>query len=108
MGEPLEITDQNFKAEILDSEIPALVDFGAVWCPPCRALEPVIKDLAGEYEARVKIGKLNVDNSRETAAQFGIMSVPTMIFFKMGQEIDRLVGLKSKETIKAKIDTLLG
>jgi thioredoxin 1 len=108
MGEPLEITDANFKSEILDSEIPAVVDFGAVWCPPCRALEPIIKDLAGEYEGRVKIGKVNVDISRETAGQFGIMSVPTLIFFEKGQEIDRMVGLKSKDTIKAKLDTLLG
>jgi len=107
MGEPLEITDANFKSEILDSEIPAVVDFGAVWCPPCRALEPIIKDLAGEYEGRVKIGKVNVDISRETAGQFGIMSVPTLIFFEKGQEIDRMVGLKSKDTIKAKLDTLL-
>jgi thioredoxin 1 len=107
MGEPLEITDANFKSEILDSEIPAVVDFGAVWCPPCRALEPVIKDLAVEYEARVKIGKVNVDISRETAGQFGIMSVPTLIFFKSGQEIDRMVGLKSKDTLRAKIDELL-
>jgi len=107
MGEPLEITDANFKSEILDSEIPAVVDFGAVWCPPCRALEPIIKDLSGEYEGRVKIGKVNVDISRETAGQFGIMSVPTLIFFEKGQEIDRMVGLKSKDTIKAKLDTLL-
>ena len=108
MGEPLEITDVNFKTEILESAIPAVVDFGAVWCPPCRALEPIIKDLAGEYEGRVKIGKMNVDINRETAGQFGIMSVPTLVFFKMGQEIDRMVGLKSKDTIKVKIDGLLG
>jgi len=107
MEEPLEITDANFKTEILDSDIPAMVDFGAVWCPPCRALEPIIKDLAGEYSGRVKIGKVNVDTCRETAGQFGIMNVPTIIFFNKGLEIERMVGLKSKETIKAKLDTLM-
>jgi len=107
MGNPLEITDENFKSEILESELPALVDFGASWCPPCRALEPIIKDLVDEFEGQVKIGSVNVDTCRETAGKYGIMNVPTLIFFKGGQEVDRIVGLGPKEVIKVKIQTLL-
>jgi thioredoxin 1 len=107
MGKPVEITDQNFEAEVLKSETPALVDFSAEWCPPCRALEPIIEDLVDEYAGRVKIGTVNVDTSRETAGKFGIMSVPTMILFKAGKEADRIVGMVSKENIMTKIDSLL-
>jgi thioredoxin 1 len=107
MGEPLEITDRNFKSEILESDIPALVDFGAEWCPPCRALEPVIKGLVDDYAGKVKIGRVNVDAARSIAGQFGIMSVPTLIFFKKGAEIDRMVGFGSKDAIKEKIEDML-
>lgn len=107
MGEPVEVTDRNFKSEILESAIPALVDFGAEWCPPCRALEPVIKDLVDDYSGKMKIGKVNVDSSRSIAGQYGIMSVPTLIFFKNGSEVDRMVGFGSKDAIMEKIDALL-
>lgn len=107
MGEPIEVTDRNFKSEILESDIPALVDFGAEWCPPCRALEPVIKTLVDDYDGKVKIGKVNVDASRSIAGQYGIMSVPTLVFFKQGAEIDRMVGFGSKDAIKEKIEAML-
>ncbi|MBN1902110.1 thioredoxin [Candidatus Sumerlaeota bacterium] len=107
MGEPIEITDRNFKNEILDSTIPALVDFGAEWCPPCRAIEPIIKALVDEYAGRVKIGSSDVDASRSVAGQFGIMSIPTLIFFKKGEEIDRIIGYVPKDAIREKIDALL-
>ena len=107
MGEPVEITDENFEQEIVKSVIPAVVDFGAVWCPPCRQLEPVIKELADDYAGRVKIGTVNVDNCRETAGKFGIMSVPTVILFKDGQEVDRIMGYKPKDALKTRIDALL-
>lgn len=107
MGHPVEITDDNFQKEIIESSLPAVVDFGATWCPPCRALEPIIEQLVDEFEGQVKIGAVNVDNCRDTAGKYGIMSVPTVIFFKNGQEIERLVGLSPKDVMKVKIQTLL-
>lgn len=107
MGHPVEITDENFQKEIIESPLPAIVDFGATWCPPCRALEPIIEQLVDEFEGQVKIGAVNVDNCRDTAGKFGIMSVPTVIFFKNGQEIERLIGLSPKDVMKVKIQTLL-
>ena len=107
MGEPLEINDENFESEILQSPMHAMVDFGAVWCPPCRSLEPIIKELVDDYKDKVKIGAVNVDNSRDTAGKYGIMSVPTMIFFKEGKEVDRITGLSPKDVIKTKLDMLL-
>ncbi|HQH12218.1 MAG TPA: thioredoxin [Candidatus Sumerlaeota bacterium] len=107
MGHPVEITDENFQKEIIESQLPAVVDFGATWCPPCRALEPIMEQLVDEFEGQVKIGAVNVDNCRNTAGKYGIMSVPTVIFFKNGQEVERLVGLSPKDVMKVKIQTLL-
>lgn len=107
MGKPIEITDENFEQEILQSDKPAMVDFGAPWCPPCRALEPIVDELVDEYEGKIKIGAVNVDNCRETAGKFGIMSVPTIIFFKDGQEADRMVGLSPKDVLKTKIESFI-
>jgi len=107
MGEPLEVTDRNFKEEIIGSDIPAVVDFGAEWCPPCRVLEPILKELVDEYQGKVKIGSVNVDNCREIAGDYGIMSVPTLIFFKNGEEVDRVIGLGPKDALKEKFNSLL-
>ena len=107
MGNPVEITDQTFQSEILDGESPAMVDFGAPWCPPCRSLEPIIEELVDEFGDKVTIGAVNVDDCRETAGKYGIMSVPTIIFFKNGEEVERLVGLSPKDVIKTKIEMLL-
>ncbi|HRS00458.1 MAG TPA: thioredoxin [Candidatus Sumerlaeia bacterium] len=107
MGHPVEITDENFQKEIIESQLPAVVDFGATWCPPCRALEPIMEQLVDEFEGQVKIGAVNVDNCRNTAGKYGIMSVPTVIFFKNGQEVERMVGLSPKDVMKVKIQTLL-
>ena len=107
MGHPIVVTDDNFQKEILESDIPAMVDFGAPWCPPCRSLEPIIMDLVDEFIGQVKIGALNVDNSREIAGKYGIMSVPTIIFFKDGEEVDRIVGLSPRDVLKVKIQNLL-
>ncbi|HOE62948.1 MAG TPA: thioredoxin [Candidatus Sumerlaeota bacterium] len=107
MGHPVEITDENFQKEIIESQLPAVVDFGATWCPPCRALEPIMEQLVDEFEGQVKIGAVNVDNCRNTAGKYGIMSVPTVIFFKNGQEVERMVGLSPKDVMKVKIQTML-
>ena len=87
-----EFTDANFEAEVLKSELPTLVDFWAVWCGPCRAIAPVVEKLAGEYQGKVKCGKLDVDHNQCVAAQFGIKSIPTLLLFKGGRVVEQLIG----------------
>ena len=107
MGNAVELTDANFQAEVLQSEKPVVVDFSAAWCGPCRQLAPIIDDLAKEYAGRVKVGKLDIDQSQDIASRYGIRSVPTVLFFKSGQKVDTLVGLNSKSVYKAKIEGLV-
>ena len=87
-----EFTDANFEAEVLKSELPTLVDFWAVWCGPCRAIAPIVEKLAGEYQGKVKCGKLDVDHNQRVAAQFGIKSIPTLLLFKGGKVVEQLIG----------------
>jgi thioredoxin 1 len=96
-GSVLQLTDTNFKTEVLESSIPVLVDFWAPWCGPCRMLGPTIEELSREYDGKVKVCKLNTDESPETAGGFGISSIPTVLLFKNGQIVDRLVGLNPKK-----------
>jgi len=101
-------TAENFEKEVLQAEGPVLVDFWAPWCGPCRAMGPIIDELAEEYDGKgVKIGKMNVDESQSVAAQFGIMSIPTLILFNNGAAVDQMVGLQSKEQLKAKLSKLV-
>lgn len=93
----LEITDKNFEQEVLKSGLPVLVDFWAPWCQPCLIAGPVIEELAKEYEGKLKVGKLNVDENPQTAAKFGIMSIPTVVLFKDGEEVGRKIGFEGKE-----------
>ena len=102
----IQATEQSFENEI-KTEQPVIVDFWAEWCGPCRALTPVIEELAGEYEGRVKIMKVNVDENQAVAARFQIMSIPTLVFLKGGNEVEKLIGAHPKNTIKSKIDGLL-
>ena len=99
------ITDANF-AEIINTDKPVLVDFWATWCGPCRALAPVIEELANEYEGKAVVGKCNVDDCEDLPMNFGIRSIPTLLFFKNGQLVDRLVGAASKAVITQKLDSL--
>ncbi len=101
-------TDENFNAEVLKSTIPVLVDFTATWCAPCQWLAPVIEELAGEYQGKVKIGKLDIDQCGDTASRYGIMSVPTVISFRNGQPVETLVGLNTKSFYKDRINSLIG
>jgi thioredoxin 1 len=96
-GSVTQLTDSNFKEEVLDSSIPVLVDFWAPWCGPCRMLAPTIEELSREYDGRIKVCKMNTDDSPQTAGGFGISSIPTVLVFKNGQVVDRLVGLNPKK-----------
>lgn len=102
----LQFTDQNFEAEVLKSEKPVLVDFWAEWCGPCQVMGPIIEELAEEMKEKAKIGKLNVDENREMASKFGIMSIPTIIIFKNGKKVLQLVGVQSKEGLKEELEKL--
>ena len=102
-----QFTDANFAEEVLKSEVPVFVDFWAAWCGPCKMIGPVIEELAGDYQGKVKIGKLNVDENGKTAQEFGVMSIPTMILYKGGKEINRLVGFMPKANIAKVLDQAL-
>jgi len=95
----LEVTDANFDSEVIQSEIPVLVDFWAEWCAPCRMVSPVIEELAAEMAGRIKVGKLNVDLNRETAAKYDIMSIPTVILFEGGQVSKQVIGALPKDSL---------
>jgi thioredoxin 1 len=106
-GKAVEVTDSNFETTILNSEKPALVDFWAVWCGPCRIVGPIVEEIADEYHGRAVVGKLDVDSNRETAVKFGIQAIPTLLLVKDGQIADRIVGAVDKNSIKSKLDALL-
>lgn len=106
-GNVVHLNDQQFQAEVIDSASPVLVDFSAEWCGPCKALAPVIEELANDYDGRVKVAKLDIDENRQSAGQYGIQSVPTMIIFHNGQPVKKLVGLTPKDRIAAALDELL-
>lgn len=102
-----EISDNDFDRIISESELPVLVDFWAPWCGPCRMVAPVVEAVAQEYDGKLKVVKVNVDENPSTASSFGIMSIPTLGVFKDGQIVKRLVGYMPKETLKANLDRVL-
>ncbi|MBX6315038.1 MAG: thioredoxin [Isosphaeraceae bacterium] len=103
-GNVLEFTDANWKSEVLDSDQPVLVDFWAPWCGPCRMLAPTIEKLAADYQGRVKVGKMDTDQNVETPGSLRISSIPTVILFKGGQEVRRLVGVQPEAKFKQILD----
>lgn len=103
----LQITDASFEEVVLKSDKPVLVDFWATWCGPCRMLGPVIEELATEYEGRVVVGKVDVDNNQEFAAKYGVRNIPTVLVFKDGEVVGRQVGVAPKKTYTDALDSLL-
>ena len=100
-------TDQNFQNEVVKATQPVLVDFWAPWCGPCKMVSPVVEELAKEYTGKLKVGKLNVDDNQQVAGQFGIMSIPTLMFFKNGQVSKTIIGAQGKEALKKAVDEVL-
>ncbi|HOJ17884.1 MAG TPA: thioredoxin [Ignavibacteriaceae bacterium] len=107
MMKPAEFTDGNFKSEVIDSDIPVLVDFWAVWCGPCRMIAPIVEELAGEFEGRVKVGKLDVDNNQQSAMTYGVRSIPTLLIFKGGKVVNTIIGAVPKAKIVQAISAAL-
>lgn len=107
MANYVTLTDGNFEQEVVNSDKPVLVDFWAAWCGPCRAIAPVIEELAGEFDGKAVIGKLDVDNNPETAAQFGVRSIPTLLVFKNGEVVDQVIGAVPKSVLTDKINNQL-
>jgi thioredoxin 1 len=103
----LEITDANFQELVLDSKVPVLVDFWAEWCGPCRMVGPIVDELSKEYEGKAAVGKVNVDNNPKIATDFGIMSIPALLFFKDGKLVDKQVGAVPKHILAGKLDAQL-
>ncbi|MCL2641262.1 MAG: thioredoxin [Phycisphaerales bacterium] len=104
----VQVTDSNFDAEVLQSELPVLLDFWAEWCGPCQMLAPAMEELATEYQGRAKVGKMDTDNNRATAMKFSISALPTVILIHKGQITKRWVGLQPKKAFKEALDSLLG
>ena len=106
-GAVLELSEDNFEQEVMKSPIPVLVDLWAAWCGPCRVIAPVVEELAGTYQGKIKMSKLNVDDHPQIAAQHRIMNIPTLLLFKGGQEVDRIVGVQPKEELVRRIEQVL-
>jgi thioredoxin 1 len=102
----LTLTQDNFASEVLQSPTPVLVDFWAEWCGPCKMIAPVLDEIADEYDGRVKVGKVNVDNEQSLAAEYGVTAIPTLILFKKGQVTEQMRGLRSKRDLKASLDNV--
>jgi thioredoxin 1 len=103
----LNLTETNFTDEVLHSNLPVLVDFWAEWCGPCKMIAPILEEIAQEYDGRLKIGKVNIDDQQSLATQHGIRAIPTLLLFKDGQVADQIVGLRSKRDLKTNLDRVM-
>ncbi|HBR11959.1 MAG TPA: thioredoxin [Chryseobacterium sp.] len=103
----VEITDQSFQETVLNSDKPVLVDFWATWCGPCRMLGPIIEEIATDFEGKALVGKVDVDNNQQVSVDYGIRNIPTVLIFKNGEVVDKLVGVAPKEVIAEKLNSYL-
>ena len=103
----MKLTGDNFEKEVYQAEVPVLVDFYADWCGPCKAMSPVVEELAKEYEGKVKVGKINTDESQSIAIEYGVMSIPTFIVFKGGKAVKKMIGMQDKRTLVAAVEEAL-
>jgi thioredoxin 1 len=108
MAHPVAISDNSFQSEVIDSDTPVLVDFWAEWCGPCKMIAPLLETIASEYDGSLKIAKLDVDNNPQTSMKFQVMSIPTLLLFKNGQVVEKLVGFMPKERLLSKIKPHIG
>ncbi|MHB8657012.1 MAG: thioredoxin [Solirubrobacteraceae bacterium] len=106
-GTVSEVTDNNFQAEVLEADVPVLVDFWAPWCGPCRMVGPVVEEIAKERGEQLKVVKLNIDENQDTAVQFNVMSIPTLILFRHGQQVKTVIGAYPKKRLEAELEPAL-
>jgi len=101
------ITDDNFQDEVLNSDLPVLIDFWAIWCGPCKMIAPIVEDLATEYDGKAKIGKLDVDSNQQTSIKYGVRSIPTLLIFKGGELVDTIIGAVPKTKVVEKLELVI-
>ena len=107
MAEPIELTEDNFASEVLEADMPVMIDFWAPWCGPCRMVAPIIEDLADKYEGRIKVAKVNLDESPALASEYGVRSIPAIFVFNNGEVAERAVGVQPEDTLSTMIDRVL-
>jgi len=107
MGKPITVDEGNFDETVLQSKIPVMVDFWATWCGPCRMVAPIVEELAEEYDGKISVGKLDVDQNPRVASRYGIMSIPSLIIFKDGKPVSNIVGFRPKEQLKQSLSDVL-
>ncbi|RKX22852.1 MAG: thioredoxin [Candidatus Zixiibacteriota bacterium] len=108
MSQPINITDDTFEQEVIQSNIPVVVDFWAAWCGPCKMIAPILEEIASEFDGKIKITKLDVDSNNGTAGKYNIMSIPSLLFFKNGEIVDQVVGAMPKAQLAQKVEAVIG